>query len=233
MSFFALTVGALLVMNDGIKPSALIPGQDKTEVAIIPTEQNAYVTRDIRIKLTIPSAFLHQHGETWAPPLTRINFPLSLHDYSPTSSTPIEDPAVVVVTLMVVSYDAVDAGYNRENPRFSPILEDLWGREISRKFELNYVTNIQYPGGAPHEYLFDDGPFHRTSIYCRPSENSYPSLCTLTQMSERGGGVNPQSNSAIMTEITFRHDRLSEWKAIGQRTQAFLASHLAVMRWES
>lgn len=60
----ALTAGAAVTM--GIipiaRPPALAPADSET--LVVPTERNKYFKQDIRFKLTLPSAYLHQKGET-------------------------------------------------------------------------------------------------------------------------------------------------------------------------
>jgi hypothetical protein len=233
MSFSALFTGALVLMHNGYEPSALVPGTKGTEIAVIPTEQEPYAPRDIQIMLELPAAFFHQRGENWVSPLTQINFALNIRTKSATILSPLEDVDVVVVTISNVAYDAVDAGYNRSNPRYSPHLIDMWDRPLNRKFELNYVTNQTHPGAVPAEYFFDDGPFYRTSIYCKPSGNTTPTLCYLRQVGERGGGVNPKSKFAVMTEIMFRRERIPDWKEIAQCVHTFLQDKITVRNWKN
>jgi hypothetical protein len=146
--------------------------------------------------------------------------------------TPIENSWITVVALSISNPDAINAQVrNYINVRHSDKGE-RWGRELeTRQYGLNYFTTIEYPGASPKEFLFDDGPYYRTMIECHPSGNAYPSLCTLSSVSERGGGVKSQSNAAVMTDITFRHGRLADWHKIQQQVERFLDGKLFVIGW--
>jgi len=228
----ALTAGAAVTM--GIipiaRPPALAPADSET--LVVPTERNKYFKQDIRFKLTLPSAYLHQKGETWKPPLNGVSFAVDLKDGRATGLTPIERPSVVVVALSVVAYQGVDRSVKDYVHLRRSDKGERWGEEIeTRRYGLNYFTTIEYPGAPPKEFLFDNDFFHRTMIDCRPSGNAYPSLCTLTVVGERGGGINPQANAAVMTEIIFRHERLADWEIIRQQVEHFLGGKIIVSGW--
>jgi hypothetical protein len=84
----ALTMGAALAT--GVipisSPPALAPTEPET--LVVPTEQNEYFEPDIRFKLTLPSAYLHQRGETWKSPINGVNFAINLKDNGATSTAP-------------------------------------------------------------------------------------------------------------------------------------------------
>ena len=225
----AILLAAGTVVAVEVFPISLPP---TIETLVIPTEQNEYFKQDIRFKLTLPSVYLHQKGEAWKPPINGVSFAIDLDGDSATALTPVERPSVVVVALSVVRYDGVNGLVKSRTALRRSNKGERWGDEVeTRRYGLNYFTTFEYPGASPKEFLFDDGPFHRTMIDCRPSGNGYPSLCSLSVVGVRGGGINPQADAAVMTEITFRHDRLADWKAIQQQVEHFLDDKIIVIEW--
>lgn len=226
-----LIAGASLVIATN---SASAPTQDQVageETLIIPTEANAYFKPDIRFRLRMPRAFLHQHGGSWKPPIRAFVFKIDLRNNGSTEVSPIEDPAVVSVYVSVVPYDAIEAGLNPQSRRFMPIRGLRLDGDFPEKFGLSYIGNIAYPGGPVEHTLFRGKPDYNLVIACRPSGNAHPSLCTLSAIGERGGGLLPQGNAAIETNITFRQERLADWATIQQQVESFLDNRLTVMTW--
>jgi hypothetical protein len=221
-----LLVGSVIVvrMQESAEKETLDP--NRLETLLIPSDPNE---RDIRFKLTIPSVFLHQRGENWDKKLSDVSFALDTRTNSATTLSPIEQPAVVVVILAISAFDTLEARFNADHPRSTGGMDWIWSHKIERRQGLNYVTNQVYPGAPLTEYMFDDGPHYRKSIECRPSGNSYPSLCTLTEIGVRGGGVKSNANDALSTDIVFRNERLAEWKSISDHVQAFLKDKITMI----
>lgn len=224
---------ATVQRNISMIDKAKLASSNDPETLVIPSEKNRYFTPDIRLKLTLPSKYLHQRGEEWKSPLNSVNFALNLKDYSATKVTPIEDSSIIVVDIGISAYD----GVNNLVKDFIRIRHtdkgQRWGKELeTQRYGLNYYTTIEYPGAPPNEFLFDNEKFHKTMIRCRPSGNAYPSLCTISIMDERGAGKNPDANATVLTEIIFRQDRLAEWKEISQQVAHFLQDKIEIVGWE-
>jgi hypothetical protein len=233
MLMLTVLAGALVSMDLNPKPSILEPGPSGTEIVTVPSKQDPYIHRDIRFRLTIPSQFLHQQGEEWTAPISQVNFALDTRDDSATKLSPVENPDVIIIALMLVSYDGIDANYNKENPKYTGNSSWPESAKVSRAYGLNYVTNEIFPGAPFEEYLFDEGPFFRTEIRCKPSGNAYPTLCTLRKIGRRGGGIRPHSSAAIETTIIFRRDRLPDWEVLTDRAQKFLNGKITVVEWDN
>ncbi|MCW3847963.1 hypothetical protein OF829_12005 [Sphingomonas sp. LB-2] len=211
-------------------PGGAAAQSNAAETLIVPSEKNEYFQQDIRFKLTLPSAYLHQQGETWTPPINGVSFSIDLRDDSATDVTPIEEGSIVVVQLSVAYFDAIDASLNPASRRFMGFRGIRGDGDFPQQFGLNYATNTPFPHSAPEETLFRRDPYD-LMIVCNPSGNDYPSLCTLRSIGERGGGLNPEANAAVLTEITFRRDRLPDWAAIQRHVEQFLRGKLTVMTW--